>query len=104
MILIQDVNSFKIVEKAVKNNEELIETNKFISSQLKKPLTIIANVTDKLLDPQNPDRPKHNDTLKSLRAVKSSANLAKQFVDDLKDSLSIMQQGFQKKEACFNVQ
>jgi hypothetical protein len=51
-------------------------------------------VTDKLLDPLNPDRPKRNETLKILRAVKSSANLAKQFVDDLKDSSSIMQQGF----------
>ena len=69
MILIQDVTSFQIVDKALKNTEDLIETNKFISNQLKKPLKIISNVTDKLLDPMNPNRPKINETLKNLRAV-----------------------------------
>ena len=32
MILIQDVTSFQIVDKALKNTEDLIETNKFISN------------------------------------------------------------------------
>ena len=41
MILIQDVTAFHIVEKEIKNTKDLIETNKFIACQLKKPLKVI---------------------------------------------------------------
>ena len=69
MILIQDVTAFHIVEKEIKNTKDLIETNKFIACQLKKPLKIISNVTEKLLDHRNPNRQKHKDALKYLRAI-----------------------------------
>ena len=69
MILIQDVTAFHIVEKEIQNTKDLIETNKFIAYQLKKPLKIISNLTEKLLDHRNPNRQKYKDALKYLRAI-----------------------------------
>ena len=69
MILIQDVTAFHIVEKEIQNTKDLIEKNKFIAHQLKKPLKIISNLTEKLLDHRNPNRQKYKDALKYLRAI-----------------------------------
>ena len=50
MLLIQDVTAFYVVDKEIKNTEDLIQTNVVISRQIKKPLRMIKNVTQNLID------------------------------------------------------
>ena len=50
MLLIQDVTAFHVVDKEIKNTEDLIQTNVVISRQIKKPLRMIKNVTQNLID------------------------------------------------------
>ena len=69
MLLIQDVTAFHVVDKEIKNTEDLIQTNVVISRQIKKPLRMIKNATQNLIDIINSKTPEKVEILKNLYTV-----------------------------------
>jgi len=45
MIIVQDITEFQMVEKEIKDNEALVQTNEWITIEMQKPLRMISKIT-----------------------------------------------------------
>lgn len=45
MIIVQDITEFQMVEKEIKDNEALVQTNELITIEMQKPLRMISKIT-----------------------------------------------------------
>ena len=45
MIIVQDITAFHMVDKEIKENEALIQTNECITTEMQKPLRMIGTIT-----------------------------------------------------------
>jgi hypothetical protein len=85
MLLIQDVTAFHMVDKEIKDNLSMIQTNMCISNQLKRPLKTVGEISKNLIDKikKMEQFPKKSAFLNHLRAILSCSLTVLQSVSDL---------------------
>ena len=73
MLLIQDVTAFHMVDKEIKDNLSMIQTNMCISNQIKKPLKIVNEISSHLIKQvnkmSNSKFPQKGEFLEHMRAI-----------------------------------